>query len=149
MSILSILACLFSCGGKESGTYTTEDITSVSISCSAPDRSQSYLFFVYEQEGKHLLDAECFTYDVESEISLSAHELDTADFSSLLALIEETDCMKKASSTNSMSNVLDIKDADNYGFAVSFKDGKRYIRNERQPKLEAFFYDIAQKYSDA
>lgn len=149
MSILSILSCLFSCGGKQSVTYTTEDIAALSISCASPERTNNYTFFVYESGGGHLFDAECFTNGGEREISLAAHELDATDHSSLLALIEETDGIARArEQAKRKGGILDIKDADTYGYVLTFDDGTRYISSTRQAELEEFFFDIIDKYSE-
>lgn len=133
----------------QSAVHTVNELTAVSISYGSMDRSVSYSFALYESGEEWLFDAECFTDSYETETSIVECVVSEEEKVALLDIIVKNDSIVYAESYKAGSGGVG-SDTEAYGFCLTFSDGSQYPTGgagTAQSELEAFFYDLAEKYS--
>ncbi len=133
----------------QSAVHTVNELTAVSISYGSMDRSVSYSFALYESGEEWLFDAECFTDSYEVETSIVECVVSEEEKVALLDIIVKNDSIVYAESYKAGSGGVG-SDTEAYGFCLTFSDGSQYPTGgagTAQSELEAFFYDLAEKYS--
>lgn len=148
MSVLSLACGLLGCQKEpEPAKHELSQITSVSISCGNMDRRYSYSFWAHKEENGWFLDAECFTYNYETETLFNSCELDSEDEKTLLEILEENESIAYVENyTKPKKSAAHFVDETTYGFCLNFSDGSQYVTFDRQKDLEKFFYRLAEKH---
>ncbi|MGN1480267.1 MAG: hypothetical protein ACI4XH_10885, partial [Acutalibacteraceae bacterium] len=143
--LLSVLAGLFGCGKTQH--YNVSQISAVSISCCHMDRRYGYSFFLREENGQWLFDADCFTDDHENETVLENKAVGDDDISVLLDIIERNETVKFAETYKKPKQLFEALDESTYSLCLTFDDGSRYNADSigsAMRELESFFYRLAE-----
>lgn len=134
--------------GHGAPRHTTDDISSVSISCGHMCRSCGYSFWVHAEGSTLLFDADCFIHQQEIPAVLASIAISGGEFETLLDLIRADQLIQYAEQYKQPPrSPIVILDDTTYGFCLTFKDGTSLLTRDRQEKLETYFYALAEKYA--
>lgn len=147
MSLFSI-GWLWGCApNAPTVTHSAADITAIAVSCGEIDRSQSYSFWLHNEGEAWLLDASCFTQQKEVETELKDCAINDEEKNAVFAILEQNDSIAFVENYAQKQPVKNVADGSSYSFALTFTDGTQYVADKQQAELEAFFYDLTEKYA--
>lgn len=152
ISVVGILLAIIICAGC---SFTPENnnqkqVNGVSLSQNHMEYSRCFSFFLRQEDGKILFDAQVHLYDEPDSIIIEGCEVDSECFEQLKALDKEqgiTDYVMKYKNKPSFGKPMDktVVTTTVYFTDNSDKSAKSGIYDE---ELYQFFVDLAKNYKD-
>ena len=153
ISVTGILIAgfLFAGCGLSSRKNGPKDLTGVSLVQSHMEFSQCYSFYLREEEGKVLFDAQVRFEDYPYSIVLEGCQVDSSEFVNLRSMSEEYGVADYVAAYKKKPSLFTASDETTNKITVYWSDGSYKTADTDSEHIDVFydyFFDLAKKYVD-